>query len=107
MEIFNDIARNLKGDTNKAINGAISSIGFELGTITSNGLKLDNFRYEIKDYMVLEYLKLDKSNFSSTIDGLHNVSTPSQLKPLESGDRVLVASIGESNFVIVGRVINA
>lgn len=107
MEMFNELAREIKKHTNKTISNAISSFGFELGTITSSGLKLDNFKYEIKDYMVLDYLKLDKSNFSSTTDGLHSVSTPSQLWPLESGNRVLVACVGESDFIIVGRITNA
>jgi hypothetical protein len=107
VEIFNELARDLKGNTNKAINRAIASVGYELGTITSSGLKLDNFKYEIKDYTVLEYLKLNPNNFSSTTDELHSVATPNQLRPLASGDRVLVAAVSESDFIVVGRVTNA
>lgn len=107
MEIFNELARDLKGNTNKAINRAVASLGYELGTITSSGLKLDNFKYEITDYMVLEHLKLDASIFSNTIDGLHSIATPNQLRPLASGDRVLVAAVSESDFIVVGRVTNA
>lgn len=107
MEIlFDEIARELKGHTNETVSKAVSSLGLELGTITTTGLKLDNFKYEVK-YMVLEYLKLGTDNFSSTTDGLHIVATPDQLRPLASGDRVLVAVVNKSDFIIVGRVTNA
>ncbi|MFV3014112.1 hypothetical protein ACLD48_19155, partial [Clostridium botulinum] len=56
--IFNEIAREIKSSTNRAVDNAISYIGLDLGTITSNGLKLDNFKYEIQDYMMLDYLKM-------------------------------------------------
>lgn len=109
MEIFNEIAREIKSNTNKSVNKAISSVGLDLGTITSTGLKLDNFKYEIQDYMMLDNLKM-KNEYNTEIAGEHSHShsfkTPTELKQLATGDRVLVALLG-SEFVIVGRVVNA
>ncbi|HBJ2602705.1 TPA: hypothetical protein ACXDAM_002229 [Clostridium botulinum] len=107
--IFNEIAREMKGHTNKAINKAASSLGFELGTMTSSGLKLDNFKYEIKDYLTLDYLKM-KNEYNTETAGehphSHNLKIPKELKTLATGDRVLVALLG-NEFVVVGRVMNA
>jgi hypothetical protein len=107
--IFNELAREIKGSTNKAIGKAISSLGLELGTITGSGLKVDNFKYEIKDYMVLEHLKV-QDQYTTEVAGEHPHShvfkTPNELKKLSVGDRVLVAFVGDE-FIVVGRVINA
>lgn len=35
---------------------AISGVPCELGTITASGLKLDNFKHEIPDYLVADWL---------------------------------------------------
>ena len=40
------------------------STGIEIGVISSSGLKLDNFKYEIKDYSICDYLKIDSRIFS-------------------------------------------
>ncbi|RXM79572.1 hypothetical protein DP144_01835 [Clostridium tetani] len=107
--IFNEIAREIKGNTNRAVNEAVSYIGLDLGTITSTGLKLDNFKYEIQDYMILDYLKMNNEyNAETAGKHLNNriFKTPKELKPLTVGDRVLVALLG-SEFVVVGRVVNA
>ncbi|MCW6075464.1 hypothetical protein LAV44_09005 [Clostridium sporogenes] len=107
--IFNEIAREIKGNTNRAVNEAISYIGLDLGTITSSGLKLDNFKYLIKDYLILDYLKM-KNEYNTEAAGehphSHNFKTPKELKSLGPGDRVLVALL-KNEFVVVGRVINA
>jgi hypothetical protein len=107
--IFSEIAREIKGSTNKAIGKAISSLGLELGTITNSGLKVDNFKYEIKDYMVLEYLKV-QDQYITEVAGetphSHTLKTPNELKKLSVGHRVLVALVGDE-FVVVGRVLNA
>lgn len=92
MSSFNSVARQIKANINKKTNEALSITGCELGSITSTGLKLDSFKKEIKDYMVLDYLTIN-----NTID------LPNQLRPLASGDRVLVATMG-SEFVVVGRL---
>ncbi|HDK7162080.1 TPA: hypothetical protein PTV34_003446 [Clostridium botulinum] len=107
--IFNEIAREIKGNTNRAVNEAISYIGLDLATITSSGLKLDNFKYEIQDYMMLDYLKM-KNEYNTETAGehphSHNLKIPKELKTLATGDRVLVALLG-NEFVVVGRVMNA
>lgn len=104
MEItFNELAREIKKGSKNSINKALLGVGLEFGTITSTGLKLDTFKFEIKDYLVLEYLKLSQENFTSTNSG-SSVKTPKELKPITPGDRVLVAAVG-NEFVIVGRVI--
>jgi uncharacterized protein YebE (UPF0316 family) len=92
---FNSVARQIKANINKKTNEALSITGCELGTITSTGLKLDSFKKEIKDYMVLDYLTIN-----NTID------LPNQLRSLQAGDRVLVATMG-SDFVVIGRLSNA
>lgn len=107
--IFNDVARVIKNNTNKSIKNGISAIGLELGTITSSGLKVDNFKHVVKDYMVLEYLKLQDqyyTEYAGDDSHRHTIPTPSGLKPLSVGNRVLVATVG-NNFVVIGRVTNA
>lgn len=83
-----------------------TGISLDFGTVTSTGLKLDSFKYEINDYMILDYLTLDKDYFTQTDnsdDHSHKVVTPEGLKPLKAGDRVLTAQVG-SETVILGRV---
>jgi len=92
---FNSVARQIKANINKKTNEALSITGCELGTITSTGLKLDSFKKEIKDYLVLDHLTIN-----NTID------LPNQLRALQAGDRVLVATMG-SDFVVIGRLSNA
>jgi uncharacterized protein YebE (UPF0316 family) len=82
---FNGVARQIKANMNKKTNEALSITGCELGTITSTGLKLDSFKKEIKDYMVLDYLTINNTT-----------DLPNQLRPLSSGDRVLVATMGSN-----------
>lgn len=107
--VVNEIAREIKNDRNNAIGKAISGIGLEFGTITTTGLKVDSFKNEIKDYMVLEHLKL-KGEYTTETSGTsshnHIVKTPNELKPLVPGDRVLVSAVA-NEFVVVGRVTNA
>lgn len=93
-----------------------------LGTITSSGLKLDIYKHEITDYLVSEHLTLDLPDFTTTeSDGAHTqpgasyggehshqVVTPSKLRPLGVGDRVLVQPVNNGQtFVIVARVVSA
>lgn len=60
MEIYNEIARSLNQKTKRNLKQHMMSTGIEIGVISSSGLKLDNFKYEIKDYSILDYLKIDK-----------------------------------------------
>lgn len=109
MREIQELVRVVKDETSKSINGAVSGLGVEFGTMTETGLKLDNFKDIITDYKVLDYLKLDKDYFTQTdvaggeYSHSHNVKTPERLKPLKPGDRVLVAQVG-SEFIIIGRL---
>ncbi|APM37383.1 hypothetical protein [Clostridium kluyveri] len=108
MREMGELVRVVKDETSKSINGAVSGLGVEFGTMTETGLKLDNFKDVITDYKVLDYLTMDKDYFTNTNSAgeyshSHNVITPDGLKPLKSGDRVLVAQVG-SEFIVIGRV---
>ena len=84
MNIFNDIAREINRNA-KNINTNSNKSIIELGKITPNGLKLNNFKYEIKDYKKL-----------------HHLETPEVL--LGDGDTVLVATF-ENECVVIGKVV--
>ncbi|MBV4447428.1 hypothetical protein KM799_12520 [Clostridium tyrobutyricum] len=105
-----DLVSVMHGNSREIASKAVGSSGFSmaLGTITATGLMIDNFRYEITDYMVLDYLTMDKEYFTDTNTAgedshSHKVKTPDELKPLNIGDRVVVATIGAQN-IIMGRV---
>ena len=107
-DVFNEIARTFHSNTNNAIEGAMFGTGLALGILTEDGLKLDNFKHIFKDYLVLDYLKLDDSYYtesaSCTVSHRHEFKTPDHIQHLHVGDRVLVAQFGANN-VIVGRVV--
>lgn len=106
-----DLVSVMHGNSREIAIKAVGNIGLSmaLGTIIETGLMLDNFKYEITDYMILDYLNMDKDYFAETdvaggeYSHSHRVKTPDGLKPLNVGDRVLVAIIGVQNIVI-GRV---
>ena len=107
-DVFNDIARALNKKNKKEIDKATYGTGFTLGTITESGLKLDDFKYEIpnSDYKVLEYLTVDSTIETETSgEHSHNIKLPDELKPLEIGDRVLVAKLGY-DCIVLGRVVS-
>lgn len=110
MREMQELVRVVKDETSKSINSATTGLGVEFGTMTETGLKLDNFKDVITDYKVLDYLTMDKEYFADTNNAgeyshSHKVITPDGLKPLKSGDRVLVAQVG-AEFVILGRMRN-
>lgn len=54
---------------------ALAQTGAVLGTMTGTGLKLDDFKHEIQDYLVAELpgkLKLPELKLSGTVQGLHD-----------------------------------
>jgi hypothetical protein len=112
MEIYNDLARTIKEDAKKTAQITMASSMIEIGKITSSGLQLNNFKHPIKNYKMLDYLKLDIDVFTTTESASlseghthdHRVKTPSRLKPLAIGDTVLVASF-ENDFVVIGRIV--
>ncbi|PRR85951.1 hypothetical protein [Clostridium luticellarii] len=108
MREMEDLVRTINDTTNKTINNTVSGLGVEFGTITETGLQLDNFKHEITDYKVLDYLTMNEDYCTQTDtageDGhSHKVMTPDGLKPLKAGDRVLAAQVG-AEFIILGRM---
>ncbi|WKV08206.1 hypothetical protein Q2T46_11775 [Thermoanaerobacterium sp. CMT5567-10] len=82
---YKEIASMFKNQITKNIDKKISGIPCELGTITENGnLKLDNFKFEISDYLVsFWYEKL-------------------ALKP---GERVLVVPVNSGqDYVVIAKI---
>lgn len=117
---YKELVRLFDTRTKKYVNESTISVSPELGTITETGLKLDQFKYEIQDYLTADYLTM-KSDFFTTVeensgnhsqnagDGTHNhkIVTPQQLKPLTAGDRVLSLPVnGGRDFVVIARVVN-
>ena len=116
---FRELASMLDMRMKNHSNNALSGIPCVLGTITPTGLLLDNFKHEIKDYLVAEYLTLDEPDFTTTeTDGAHvhpltgggahshQVRTPEKLLPLRLNDRVLVIPVNNGqDFVVVARVV--
>ncbi len=104
--IFEDIKRIMDTNSKIDISKAMFSNSLVLGTITTTGLKLDDFKHEITDYTLLDYLKLNDS-YSTENAGENNHShefkTPNNLLSIKPGNRVLVARIG-NECIVIGRV---
>ncbi|APB72255.1 hypothetical protein PPYC1_18585 [Paenibacillus polymyxa] len=109
---------------------ALSGVGAVLGTITSTGLKLDDFKHELQDYLVAELPGLLsvprhmykgtstavesenwegkelKTSFYIGEDELEDVNL-SLNEGLKSGDRVLAVRVNSGNdVVVVCKVVN-
>ncbi|MEK5405394.1 hypothetical protein MKX36_05540 [Paenibacillus sp. FSL W8-0439] len=109
---------------------ALSGVGSVLGTITSTGLKLDDFKHELQDYLVAELPGLLsvprhmykgtstsvepenwegkelKTSFYIGEDKLKDVNL-SLNKGLKPGDRVLAMRVNSGNdVVVVCKVVN-
>jgi hypothetical protein len=72
-----------------------------MGTIVSDGLKLDVFPAVIPrgSYLVCRSLSQPTSNWTTVQS--EPVKLPESLRPLQVGDRVLVALADEAEFVVV------
>ncbi|NFI95068.1 hypothetical protein FC961_11840 [Clostridium botulinum] len=105
--ILEDIKRVMDNNFKSSINEAMFSNSLVLGTITTTGLKLDDFKHEITDYLVLDYLKLNDNynseNTTCTSSHSHEFKTPENLRSIKTGNRVLVARIG-NECIVIGRV---
>ncbi|MET3208083.1 UNVERIFIED_CONTAM: hypothetical protein ABIC26_001019 [Paenibacillus sp. PvR008] len=103
---------------------ALSGVGAVLGTITSTGLKLDDFKHELQDYLVAELpglLSVPRHMYKGTSTAVEsenwegkelktsfyigedeledvNLSLNEGLKP---GDRVLAVRVNSGNDVVV------
>ncbi|KAF6633123.1 hypothetical protein H6F38_11055 [Paenibacillus sp. EKM208P] len=109
---------------------ALSGVGAVLGTITSTGLKLDDFKHELQDYLVAELpglLSVPRHMYKGTSTAVEsenwegkelktsfyigedeledvNLSLNEGLKP---GDRVLAVRVNSGNdVVVVCKVVN-
>ncbi|GIO36196.1 hypothetical protein J41TS12_10570 [Paenibacillus antibioticophila] len=132
IDPFQEMAQSFKSQIKKGAGEVLSGVPAELGTITDTGLKLDNFKDEIQDYLVADFLAaLHLPAFylvGTTVlpDAEDNpIGTPSQrtrfdFEPsliqdvrvnlaagLMPGERVLVMPTnGGADFVVLCRVVN-
>ncbi len=133
MDPFKQIVTLMDARMTDKANRAVSGMQCELGTMTAAGLKLDNFKHEIKDHLVADWLaKIYLPAFflvgtaTSPVDVQGNPlpgATTSALtkysfnareiedvrlelkQGLKSGDRVMVAPVnGGQDFVILAKV---
>ena len=56
MDPFKELGSILEARMASHAARAISGVPCELGTITAAGLKLDNFKHEIQDYLIADWL---------------------------------------------------
>jgi len=104
FNIFDEVARTVNKNTHNSISKSLFGVGLTLGTFNGDSLTLDNFKYDITDYLVLD-ISLLASNYNTEESSghSHEFTTPTLLQSIKSGDRVLVAEIG-AECVIIGRV---
>ncbi|MNJ35440.1 hypothetical protein D3C77_301770 [compost metagenome] len=129
---FEEVAKSLKGQIAKGAGEALAGVSAELGTITETGLKLDNFKDEIQDYLVADFLttlhlpafwligttvqpdaedepvgtpsQRTRFDFEATLIEEVRVNLADGLMP---GERVLVIPTnGGVDFVVMCRVVN-
>ncbi|NWL89560.1 hypothetical protein DMN77_18595 [Paenibacillus sp. 79R4] len=132
IDPFQAIARGLRDQITKGAGDALSGVPAELGTITETGLKLDNFKDEIQDYLVADFLTTlhlpefwligttvqpdaedepvgtpsprTRFDFEPTLIEEVRVNLADGLMP---GERVLVIPTnGGADFVVMCRVVN-
>jgi len=115
---YGQLASSLYASLNKQTRQAVSGIGAVLGTITSTGLKLDDFKHEMPDYMVAELpgllsmprytakgiVTLGGQQQNMVFDMEENEIEDTRLelgKGLKPGDRVLAVRVNGGNDVVV------
>ncbi|MGG3839643.1 hypothetical protein ABEV00_21810 [Paenibacillus thiaminolyticus] len=130
---FGAIAQSIRTEIQKYTSETLSGVPAELGTITETGLKLDNFKHEVQDYLVADFLTtLHLPTFSligttaSPVDEEGNASGPKSQRTLFEfeptmieevrvnfaagllpGERVLVMPTnGGADFVVMCRMVN-
>lgn len=133
MDPFKQLVSLMEAGMKDKAGRAVSGMQCELGTMTATGLKLDNFKHEIQDYLVADWLvKIHLPAFflvgtaTSPVDGegnpLPGAGTSALTKysfqareiedaglelkqGLKTGDRVLAAPVnGGQDFVILAKV---
>ncbi len=121
---YGQLASSLLSSFHKQTRQAIGGVGAVLGTITSTGLKLDDFKHELQEYMVAELpgqLSLPRRTVEGTISGDTGKSAVSlELEEteveeaqwklnqgLQPGDRVLAVRVnGGHDVVVVCKVVS-
>lgn len=101
-----------------------SGLGGVLGTMTSSGVKLDDFKHEFQDYLLAEFPgTLEKASDSGEVslvapvpdesgDPSAAIVSGSQIKfgvdGLKAGDRVLAVRVNDgSDIVVLCKVVSA
>lgn len=104
FNIFDEVVRTMNDNTHNSISKSLFGVGLTLGTFNGDSLTLDNFKYDITDYLALDISILSSSyNTEESSGHAHKFNTPTLLQGIKAGDRVLVAEIG-AECVIIGRV---
>lgn len=132
---FKELASLMDRRSSKRMGELLSGVPCELGTITATGLKLDNFKHEVQDYLIADWrVKLHLPAFffvgtsTSPVDAAGNPLPGAvtsdltkysmsekeidqvwlELKPdLAPGDRVLVIPVnGDQDLIVVCKVVS-
>lgn len=120
-----NLAKSIKDHIVGHAQNALKSVATDLGTITATGLKLDNFKEEIQDYLVGAWtvdLNLPAFSISGTMfpdigEQTHirfeveeseiKGAELSFAKALKPGDRVLAIPVNSGNdAVVICKVVN-
>ncbi|MDP4098985.1 hypothetical protein OIN60_19865 [Paenibacillus sp. P96] len=128
---YTNLASALHSTFSKQTKQAVSGVGAVLGTITATGLKLDDFKHELQDYMIAELpgmLALPRYMGTGTTAKLEEpywddkqINTSFYMEKtdiedvrlelnqgLKPGDRVLAVRVnGGNDVVVVCRVVSA
>ncbi|MEK3733671.1 MULTISPECIES: hypothetical protein [Paenibacillus] len=122
---YGQLASSLFSSFHKQTRQALSGVGAVLGTITSTGIKLDDFKHELQEYMVAELpglLSLSRRTVEGAMSwegGQSAVSLELEEAELEDtllklnqglqpGDRVLAVRVnGGNDVVVVCKVVSA
>lgn len=121
---YGQFAEVMRSTMSKHTQQAVSGLGAVLGTMTGSGVKLDDFKHEIQDYMVAELpgmLEVPEHTYVGSTyplgqGGTSGTSTKSDYvfdkteveetvlhlnKGLKAGDRVLALRVNSGNDVVI------
>lgn len=115
---YGQLASSMLSSFHKQTRQALGGVGAVLGTMTSTGLKLDDFKHELQDYMVAELpgmLTLPRRTAEGTMSwesrqgnvslDLEETEVEEALwklnQGLQPGDRVLAVRVNGGNDVVV------
>lgn len=107
IDHIKELGRDINKKMQKTVDSSMYGTGMALGTKTLTGVLVDGqkFEYSGSDCMILDHLLLEEKYTTEIAnEHKHDIITPDNFK-IESGDRVLVALLGNA-CVIVGRVTN-